>query len=354
MGAPLSTVRTATLAELAEFDALIDVRSPGEFLADHIPGAINCPVLSDAERARVGSIYQQVSPFEARKLGAALVARNIADHLQSYFSTQARRFSPLIYCWRGGQRSRAMTMVLDQVGWPARQLQGGYKQYRREVLESLEQLPARLALTVLCGPTGSGKTALLEELAAAGEQVLDLEALAHHKGSVLGLDPLTPQPGQRAFESALWDRLRAFDPRRRVWIEAESRLIGKLRLPDALFASMRAAVCVRLDAPLAARVSHLSERYVSLLADRETFKQNLSRLIPLYGRKLVAQWNEMVDSGQWDTLAEQLVTLHYDPAYQRASDNLYAGSRHGRTVTLEALDEQRLRHAALYLTQQQD
>ena len=223
------------LDRLAHFDAVIDVRSPSEFAEDHIPGALNCPVLDDEERRRVGTLYKQVSPFEARKVGAALVSRNIARHLETHFLSKPKGWKPLVCCWRGGQRSGAMTLVLNQVGWGARQLAGGYKAFRQQVMDDLVALPEGLSFRILCGPTGSAKTALLDALAEAGEQVLDLENLANHRGSVLGGAPHTVQPGQKAFETGLWSALRGFDPARPVWVESESRRIGRLHVPAALF-----------------------------------------------------------------------------------------------------------------------
>ena len=171
---------SASIDQLDDFDTIIDVRSPSEFAEDHIPGAINCPVLDDEERIRVGTLYKQVSPFEARKVGAVLVSRNIARHIETHFLSKPKGWKPLIYCWRGGQRSGSMTVVFGQIGWAARRLEGGYKNFRQRVLEDLDTLPSALDFRILCGPTGSGKTALLDALAAAGEPVLDLEGLAAH------------------------------------------------------------------------------------------------------------------------------------------------------------------------------
>ena len=246
--------------ELQDFDALIDTRSPAEYAEDHIPGAINLPVLDDAQRAQVGTIYAQQSPFAARKLGAALVARNIAQHLQTQLAHHPKQWKPLVYCWRGGQRSGAMTLVLGQIGWGARQLEGGYRAFRRRVISDLEQWPARHRFIVLHGPTGSGKTALLQALAGQGAQVLDLEALARHRGSVLGATALDTsvvdcQPGQKAFETGIWQCLRGLDPARPVFVESESRRIGRLSVPSALFAVLVEAQCLRISAPLPARVA---------------------------------------------------------------------------------------------------
>jgi len=210
---------TEALQDLDAYDTVIDVRSEGEYAEDHVPGAISCPVLRDAERSEVGTMDRQQSSFEARRRGAALVARNIAHHLETTFADRPRDWHPLVYCWRGGNRSGAMTHILDRVGWKAVQLRGGYRAYRRAVIQQLDVLPGRLQFRVICGATGSGKSRLLQQLAEAGVQVLDLEGLACHRGSVLGGLPSQPQPGQKYFESLLWDRLRRFDATRPVYVE---------------------------------------------------------------------------------------------------------------------------------------
>jgi tRNA 2-selenouridine synthase len=349
MAASHPAVYVASFAKRGEFDTIVDVRSPAEFALDHIPGAINCPVLNDSERILVGTTYAKVSPFEARKLGAALVARNIAHHLEASFATQPRNWRPLIYCWRGGQRSAAMATVLGQVGWSARQLEGGYKAFRRHVIGELALCGAALQLVVLCGPTGSGKTALLEALAAIGEQVLDLEGLACHKGSVLGADPGSAQPSQKAFETALWTAIGRFDAERIVWVEAESRRIGTVSLPDPLFTNLVNARCVALEAPLTARIAHLRERYASLMLDAAQFKTNLSRLSELHGRKTVALWVAQVDAGAWDELALDLVVRHYDPAYRRHGHALYRRLALAPKLDIETLDAGTLAGAARQL-----
>lgn len=336
---------SVSLDSLSEFDAIIDVRSPAEFAEDHIPGAINCPVLNDAERIRVGTLYKQVSPFEARKVGAALVSRNIARHIETHFADQPKAWKPLIYCWRGGQRSGAMTLVFNQIGWAARRIDGGYKAFRQRVIDDLDALPAALNFKILCGPTGSGKTALLEALAAAGEQVLDLEALACHRGSVLG-GAGYPQPGQKAFETALWSALKGLDPTRPVWAESESRRVGRLHIPGVLFERLRDGACVRIQASLDARVDHLLERYADLIADPAVFAQKLDRLINQHGHQQVQDWQAQVEQGAWRELAEALVQRHYDPAYRRGGDGLYRNLAAGQVLALEALDPESLASAA--------
>ena len=217
------TQDAVNVSQLQEFDEIVDVRSPSEFALDHIPGARNYPVLDDAERVRVGTMYVQDSAFSAKKVGAALVARNIARHLETVFSDKPKTWRPLVYCWRGGQRSAAMTIVLRQTGWDARRLAGGYKAFRRQVVDDIDQLAKGVSFRVICGLTGSGKSALLRALAARGAQVLDLEQAAAHRGSVLGDLPGDPQPTQKMFDSRTWDMLRKFESTRPVYVEAESR-----------------------------------------------------------------------------------------------------------------------------------
>ncbi len=229
------------LHRLAEFDAVIDARSESEFAEDRLPGAVNWPTLNDAERALVGTEYKQVSAFDARKRGAALAAQNIARHIQQHVQPLPRGWRPLVYCWRGGQRSGSLAAVLSEIGFAVTVLDGGYRGFRRAVMAELDTLPQRLSFNVLAGRTGSAKSRLLQALAAEGAQVLDLEALACHRGSVLGLVPGERQPSQKAFETAIWQALAALDPSRPVFAEGESRTIGRLRVPEALLLALRAA-----------------------------------------------------------------------------------------------------------------
>jgi tRNA 2-selenouridine synthase len=247
----------ANVTQLAEFDEVVDVRTPREYVEDHVPGAVNRPVLSDDERARVGTMYKQVSAFSGRKLGAALVSRNIGEHVETSFMDKPRAWRPLVYCWRGGQRSAAMVHVLREIGWDAQQLEGGYRAYRRAVTADLPLLARRHRFRVVCGLTGSGKTLLLQALHGLGAQVLDLEQLAAHRGSVLGNVPDRPQPAQKMFESGIWSRLRSFDVDRPVFVESESKRIGALQLPDDLALAMRGSECVWVESEMAARVQHL-------------------------------------------------------------------------------------------------
>jgi tRNA 2-selenouridine synthase len=308
-----------TVAQLAGFDEIIDVRSPSEFAEDHVPGAINCPVLDDAERAVIGTMYKQVSPFDAKKRGAALVAKNIARHIEGTFAVHGRDWRPLVYCWRGGKRSGAMAHILSEIGWHAAQLEGGYRAYRRGVLAQLAELPQKLRYRVVCGATGSAKSRLLEALAQAGAQVLDLESLARHRGSVLGNLPETAQPAQKMFDSLVWDALRKFDPAKEVYVEAESKKIGQLQVPDMLLARMRESPCVLIEAPLAERVAFLMQEYGHFLGDPQDLKTKLDCLAGLHSKETLARWTNLLERRQWDALVADLLANHYDPAYRRAT-----------------------------------
>ncbi len=305
-------------AEIGQFDTLIDVRSPAEFAEDHIPGAINLPVLDDEERARIGTLYKQVSPFEAKKQGAALVARNIARHIEESCLDKPKDWKPLIYCWRGGNRSGSMTLIMNRIGWAARQLEGGYKAYRQQVLQDLATLPAQLDFRVACGLTGSGKSRLLAALHAAHAQVLDLEGLARHKGSVLGHVPGNPQPSQKYFESLLRQALSGFDPAQPIFVEAESKKIGNVRAPDSLIERMWQSRCLRLEASTAVRVQLLCEEYPHFIADPGQLGEKLHFLTARYGKAQIDDWKQMAETGQWDQLVSELLLRHYDPSYARS------------------------------------
>ena len=308
-----------TVSQLTEFDAVIDVRSPAEFAEDHVPGAINCPVLDDAERAAIGTLYKQVSPFDAKKRGAALVAKNIARHIEDQFISHGRIWRPLVYCWRGGKRSGAMAHILSEIGWHAAQLEGGYRAYRREILAQLADLPNHYRYRVVCGATGSAKSRLLQALAAAGAQVLDLEALASHRGSVLGNLPKAVQPAQKMFDSLVWNAMRQFDPDQIVYVEAESKKIGQLQVPDALLSRMRASPCVLIEAPLAERVAFLVGEYGHFLGDPQDLKAKLDCLAGLHSNDTLVRWMQQIKERRWDELVADLLANHYDPAYRRAT-----------------------------------
>ncbi|MGK7874791.1 MAG: tRNA 2-selenouridine(34) synthase MnmH [Xenococcaceae cyanobacterium] len=308
------------------YSEIIDVRSEGEFAEDHIPGAINLPVLNDEERAKVGTIYKQVSPFEARKIGASLVTKNISNHLSHHFAAKEKNYSPLVYCWRGGQRSNSLALVLTQIGWHVTVLEGGYKTYRAYVREQLEKLPLQFTYKVLCGLTGTGKTHILRKLAQRKVQVLDLEGLANHRGSLLGeewKEKPKPQPSQKKFESLLLQELQNFDASKTVWVESESNKIGQVYLPPALWEMMKQASCVEVQLPLEARVEWLLQEYPHLVNYPDVLKSKLQQLKSHYGWEKIQQWYRLIDGSQWLALVGDLLKSHYDPAYRRSMSKTY-------------------------------
>jgi tRNA 2-selenouridine synthase len=331
---------------IARHPERIDVRSPAEYALDHIAGAVSHPVLSDAERARVGTMYVQGSPFAAKRVGAALVARNIADMLETAFADKPRDWAPLVYCWRGGQRSRALAHMMNEIGWRAVQLDGGYRAYRRHVVAELGALPARLDYRVICGLTGSGKSRLLGALAAAGAQTLDLEALARHRGSLLGDRPDAPQPSQKAFDSLLWDALSKLDARRAVYVESESRRIGSVQLPQSLLAAMRDAACIRVDTPRPLRVALLKDEYAHLVGDAAALASRLAPLAPLVGHAAVERWNAAAAAGDWDSVVTELLERHYDPSYSRSIAKNFPRHADALVVAPRAVDDAAFRDLA--------
>jgi len=307
----LDAVRIAS----GRFDDIIDVRSASEYAEDHLPGAINLPVLDDDQRAQVGTIYKQVSPFDARKLGAALVATNAARHIAGPLADRDGSWRPLVYCWRGGQRSGAMAIILAQVGWRVARVEGGYKSWRAQVIRRVQDLGFPGPVIVLDGNTGSAKTAILARLAARGHQVVDLEALANHRGSLFG--HLGAQPGQKLFEGRLAAVLEGLDPTRPVLVEAESSRIGNVTLPKAVWQAVANAPRLALRVPVAARADFSARDYGDVAADPGRVQDILRRLAPLHPAERIADWLRLADAAQWRDLAEGLMRDHYDPRYAK-------------------------------------
>lgn len=313
---PLHTLpATAVAARLHEFDTVIDARTEDEYAEDRLPQALNWPSLHNEERITIGTLYKQVNAFEAKKRGAALSARNIAAHIEREVLDKPKNWRPLVYCWRGGNRSGALATILSAIGFHVTLIEGGYKAWRNALLASLPGLVQGLALRVVCGPTGSGKTRLLHALAREGAQVLDLEALASHRSSVLGLVPGQPQPSQKRFDSLVWDALRHFDAARPVYVESESKKVGNLRVPEELMVAMRASPCLDLLLPDEERVALLMEDYAFFLEDPEFFCQRLDALSELRGRAVVQAWQAQVHQGQSPEVVRALLQEHYDPVY---------------------------------------
>jgi tRNA 2-selenouridine synthase len=306
------------LLKLAEFDAVIDARSEDEFALDHLPGALNWPTLTSIERAQIGTMYTQVNPFEARKRGAVMAARNIAEHIERELLDKPKNWRPLAYCWRGGQRSGALSLILSQIGFRVTLLEGGYKAFRAAMVHDIGRLCGALQFEVVCGPTGSGKTRLLQALALQGAQVLDLEALANHRSSVLGLPPGQQQPSQKHFDTLIWDALRHFDPAKTVYIESESKKVGNLALPMALLNAMYASPCLHMQLSDPHRVILLMQDYDYLLQDVDYFCTRLELLTAHRGKALVTQWQEQARDGIFEPVVLALLKTHYDPSYAQS------------------------------------
>ncbi|MEO0374763.1 MAG: tRNA 2-selenouridine(34) synthase MnmH [Cyanobacteria bacterium P01_A01_bin.17] len=302
------------------YSDIIDVRSQAEFAQDHIPGSINLPVLNNEQRAQVGTVYKQESPFKARKLGAALVSENIAIHLQQHFADKPKDYQPLIYCWRGGQRSGSMALVLTQIGWRVTLLKGGYKTYRAWVRSQLETLPNQFEYRILAGLTGSAKTQILQNLSV---QALDLEGLANHRGSLLGVLFDSPQPTQKGFESRLLVAFQKLDPGQPVWLEAESNKIGQVYLPQALWKKMQTSTGVELKVGICDRVNYLLAEYPQWIENPAQLKQKLERLTSRYGKVQIQHWTDLIDAKQWSAFVQSMLEEHYDPAYSRSFQQQY-------------------------------
>jgi tRNA 2-selenouridine synthase len=337
--------------DFAAYALVIDARSPHEYDEDHIPGAVNLPVVNDEEFAAVGITYR-TDPHAAYMLGAPLALRNIAGHIQGLMRNHRADDRFLVYCFRGGKRSRVWADNLRAIGFSVDVLPGGWKKYRAWVRGALQALPAGLRLQVLCGPTNCGKTRLLHALAAQGAQVLELEGLARHRGSLLGSLPGQPQPTQKYFDSLLLEQLLRFDPARPVWVEAESKKIGNLQLPDALVERMHAAPTVHLAVPMAERVRMCREDYPNLATAPGAMVDTLEPLKPLLGGKELALWRELATQGQVDALFERVMVAHYDPCYARSTGRNYGGPAPESTVAVESLAPQALAHTAARLMQQ--
>ncbi|MBP82705.1 MAG: tRNA 2-selenouridine(34) synthase MnmH [Verrucomicrobiales bacterium] len=307
-----------------DYDEVIDVRSPEEFAEDHISGAVNLPVLDNEQRAQVGTIYKQISSFDARKIGAAMVSSNIAEHIRNHFFEKPKDYRALIYCWRGGQRSGSLGTVLSEIGWDISQLEGGYRAHRREVIERIEGFSEAVTLMVLNGYTGAGKTLVLKEIRRQGGQVLDLEGLARHKGSVFGGDLHEPQPAQKRFETLIFDEIRSMDLSRPVFIEAESAKIGRLNLPNALWQKMKQSTVIEIDSPLDSRADYLTDDYEEWLGDASRILKTLDRLKDFHASEKITSWKAMVTHQNWRELIGDLLMEHYDRRYHVAGDGNYA------------------------------
>jgi tRNA 2-selenouridine synthase len=278
--------------------------------------------------------------------------RNIASQIKPLISRYAPSDRFLVYCFRGGKRSRLWADNLRTIGFEVDLLAGGWKRYRSWVRAGLDALPSRHSYRVLCGPTGCGKTRLLNALERVGEQVLDLEQIARHRGSLLGALPGEDQPTQKLFDSTLLEAMRKLDPRRTVWVEAESKKIGNLQLPEALFEAMHSSAVVNLRAPMSERVKLWREDYSQFAQDPLAMVAKLEPLKPLVGAHTLAQWKALAESGHVDELFESVMLRHYDPCYERSTRRNYAVREGVLETALQSLDPLGLMQAARQLAKQ--
>ena len=334
---------------LNRFDSVVDARSESEFAEDHLPQAVNWPTLNDAERQFIGTTYKQVNAFEAKKRGAALAARNIAAHIERELMDKPRDWSPLLYCWRGGKRSGSLALVLDQIGFRVNLVEGGYKAFRAAMLHDVQARADALRFQVVCGTTGSGKTRLLHALQRAGAQVLDLEALAQHRSSVLGAIPGVPQPSQKRFDSLVWDALRGFDTARAVFVESESKKVGNVAVPERLMERIRQSPCINLQLPMAERVQLLLEDYAYFVANPGHFCNRLEVLTAQRGKAVVQAWKESVGRGDLAAVVQDLLLTHYDPVYVQSMQRNFGQFAQALDITPEGRSASAMDAAAAQL-----
>lgn len=333
------------------FSTIIDARSEAEYALDHLPGAVNWPSLTNDERVRIGTMYKQISAFEAQKHGAALVAANIARHIEREVLHLPKHWQPLIYCWRGGKRSGALSMVLGQIGFKVHLIEGGYKAFRAAMLQDLSACVARLRFRIISGPTGSGKTRLLHALKAQGAQVLDLEELAQHRSSVLGHLPGQPQPSQKHFDTLVWQHLRRFSSQQVVFVESESRKVGNVSIPEALMLAMRDSPCHEVQLSLQERVALLMEDYPFFVSDRNLFCQRLAALTSIRGKEVVGRWQQQVHDGQMEDVVRDLLQSHYDPTYAASMKRNFSAAQAATPLVLQDRSENSLGQCAQQLLQ---
>lgn len=322
--------------DFKSYDLIIDARTPREYEEDHIPGAINLPVVNNEEFAEVGTLYHS-DTMAAYQLGARYSLLNIARHIEQHLGGYNARTKMLVYCFRGGKRSKVWFDVLDTIGFRTERIKGGWKAYRRWVNEQLAVVPANFRYIVVSGPTGCGKTRLLTALDAAGAQVLDLEGLATHRGSIIGAVPGKKQPTQKYFDSLMLRRLSEFDPARPVWVESESKKIGQVQLPDALLNTMRTGMTIAVDAPMAERVRLLREDYAHFEQDPQSMIDRLAHLRPLIGGEEFSAWQDLATRREVPALFERLMRNHYDPTYRRSILRNYPAIDASPKVMLEDL-----------------
>lgn len=300
---------------------IIDVRSEAEFSIDHIPGAINLPVLNNTERKIIGTIYKKFGSFEANKSGAMIITKNISLILQRFINLP-KDLEIVVYCWRGGKRSYSLNTILNSIGIKSNIIKGGYKSFRKMVIEKLETLPKNYKFVVIAGPTGNGKTLLLEKLEKSGENIINLEQLANHYGSVLG-DINLIQPTQKSFETHLLYSLSKLEASKICFIESESKKIGKLSIPDILLKKIRNSPCIQIEIPIDSRVENIKENYKYFIDNPDELLTRLKKIKQYIGIENLNNWTKLINHYEWDAFIEQMITSYYDPLYNKSLNQNY-------------------------------
>ncbi len=315
--------------ELSASYPVIDVRAPVEFLQGHIPGAINIPLFDDQQRKEVGTAYKQINKEAAMHLGLGYAGKKLVELAKEGEKKAGRNKTLLVHCWRGGMRSKSMVWLFETMGISCYLLDGGYKSYRRYLHELLER---PMKLNVVGGRTGSGKTPLLHQLEKLGKQVVDLEGLAKHKGSAFGALGEDQQPTTEQFENTLFQKLFSLDLGRIIWIEDESRNIGKCVIPGELYVQMRASKIIFLDIPREKRALHLVVDYASY--DALALKSCISKIEKKLGGDRTREALESIDQKDFYNTA-MITLLYYDKAYMHSLEK-----NHDRyhTIVSEVVD----------------
>lgn len=308
-------ISTEEFLNLSKTIPTIDVRSPGEYDHAHIPGALNLPLFSNEERAEVGTIYKQRGRVKAVQRGLEIVGPKMSQFSKFALALDSQKV--LIHCWRGGMRSSSMAWLLETLGIECYLLEGGYKSYRNYVLNSFEK---GLKIVLLGGFTGSGKTDLLTILKDSGEQVIDLEGLANHKGSAFGSIGLPPQTSNEMFENLLSQVIIATDSERFVWIEDESRNVGKVFIPEKLWLQMRKAPLIRIESSFEERLERLVRDYAT--EDSKRLEESIAKIEKRLGYDNCKFALEACREGNLKRAAE-ICLIYYDKAYASQLNNRF-------------------------------
>ncbi len=301
---------------------IIDVRSESEFAEATIPGAVNLPLLNDSQRAEVGKLYKEKGAGEARELGLRLVSPRLSEMVRQ-FSELSREGPLVVFCWRGGMRSKSVCSLLESMDLPVYRLVGGYKAYRRYVNEYLAR-PLRHKVVVIHGLTGVGKTEVLHELRRRSLPAVDLEGLANNRGSVFGQIGMHPQPSQKMFDGLLVKELAYWEAAGFIIVECESRRIGRIILPETLTESMKNGIKILAYCPLNVRMERIKRIYSSknefgLVDNKEELKNAIKALERRIGKQRTAEFCRMVDMGKLNEVVEHLLVNYYDPLYRYPS-----------------------------------